>query len=134
MSETNKDALANIAALFELDKAKFRSLTVGVRDARRRAEDLLAKITAMKDEFVASELAKEEAAELEREAALAEETLVKEESSDVQDNLEAPVAQTEAEEPAPEIVPEDAVAQQTTEEVKAPEAPAPEAPAEPKRN
>ena len=134
MSETNKDALANIAALFELDKAKFRSLTVGVRDARRRAEDLLAKITAMKDEFIASELAKEEAAELEREASLAEETLVKEESSDVQDNLEAPVAQTEAEEPVPEIVPEDAVAQQTTEEVKAPEAPAPEAPAEPKRN
>ena len=58
MSETNKDALANISALFELDKARFRSLTIDVREARRRADDLLAKITVIKDAFVAAELQK----------------------------------------------------------------------------
>ena len=59
MSETNKDALANINALFELDKAQFRNLTNEVREARRRAEELLARITAMKEAFIQSDLESE---------------------------------------------------------------------------
>ena len=61
--------MANISALFELDKARFRSLTIDVREARRRADDLLAKITVIKDAFVAAELQKEEEALAEKEPA-----------------------------------------------------------------
>ena len=75
MSETNKDALANISALFDLDKARFRSLTIDVREARRRADDLLAKITDLREAFFAAELQKqEELASEEPENAVVEET------------------------------------------------------------
>ena len=67
MSEMNMDPLANINALVELDKARFRTLTIEVREARRRAEDLLQRISDIKDALIAKELAK--AAEEEAKAA-----------------------------------------------------------------
>ena len=111
MSETNKDALANISALFELDKARFRSLTIDVREARRRADDLLAKITVIKDAFVAAELQKEEAALAEKEPAPVVEEVkdVAPENKEPEAPEAAPVAEVVAEpakeekaEPAPE--------------------------------
>ena len=117
MSETNKDALANISALFELDKARFRSLTNDVREARRRADDLLAKITVIKENFIAAELQKEEAALAEKEAA----NVVTEEVKDVQPEKNEPEEAIEAA-PAPAPVEEAPV-----EEKKAEPAPVPEA-------
>ena len=111
MSETNKDALANISALFELDKARFRSLTIDVREARRRADDLLAKITVIKDAFVAAELQKEEEALAEKEPAPVVEEVkdVAPENKEPEAPEAAPVAEVVAEpakeekaEPAPE--------------------------------
>ena len=134
MSETNKDALANITALFELDKAKFRSLTTEVRDARRRAEDLLAKITAMKDGFIASDLAKEEAELLAKEAAAQEVPAVEPEPvEEVAPVAEEPVPAEE--EPAVEEVAEaPAATEPAAEEVgPAPVEKAPE-PEVPKKN
>ena len=59
MSETNKEALGNISALIELDKARFRSLTSEVKEARRRAEDLLESINELREKFLMEELKKE---------------------------------------------------------------------------
>ena len=102
MSETNKDALANITALFELDKARFRSLTIDVREARRRADDLLAKITAIKDAFVAAEMQKEEEAQAEKEAATAPAEEVKDMAPETVEEV-APVAEAPVPEPVPEV-------------------------------
>ena len=136
MSETNKDALANITALFELDKARFRSLTIDVREARRRADDLLAKITAIKDAFVAAELQKEEVAKAEQETVSAPVEEVKDVAPETVEEV-APVVEEPASEPVPEVVEEkkeptpepeakpEVKAEVKTEEVK---------PVEPKRN
>ena len=62
MSEANKETLGNLSALAELDKTRFRSLTIEVKEARRRAEDLLEKIFAMREAFIAAELKDEESA------------------------------------------------------------------------
>jgi len=61
MSETNNQPFANLNALAELDKIKFRGLGISVRDARRRAEDLLEKLDALKESLIAKEMEKEEA-------------------------------------------------------------------------
>ena len=61
MSETNKDVLANINALIELDKNRFRTLAIDVREARRRAEDLLDRIVSIREGFLMEEMAKDAA-------------------------------------------------------------------------
>ena len=124
MSETNKDALANITALFELDKARFRSLTIDVREARRRADDLLAKITAIKDAFVAAELQKEEVAKAEQETVSAPVEEVKDVAPETVEEV-APVVEEHASEPVPEVVEEKkeeqlAEVQPTSQPVKKP--------------
>ncbi len=60
MSETNKEALGNINALTELDKTRFRALTSEIKDARRRAEDLLNAINEIRENFIEAELKREE--------------------------------------------------------------------------
>ena len=96
MSENNKDTLANIAALVDLDKARFRSLTIEVREARRRADDLLSRISEIKNALIAKELEKEEElaqAKLAEEAEKKADTVV----------AEAPVPEAvQTEEPAKE--------------------------------
>ena len=78
MSEANKETLGNLNALAELDKTRFRSLAIEVKDARRRAEDLLQKISEMRVAFVEAEMREQEAREAEE--ALAPQDEVVEES------------------------------------------------------
>ena len=63
MSEANKETLGNLTALAELDKTRFRSLTIDVKEARRRAEDILAAVLTMREAFIAAELKEQEKAE-----------------------------------------------------------------------
>ena len=90
MSEANKETLGNLNALAELDKTRFRSLAIEVKEARRRAEDLLQKITEMRTAFVEAEMREQEAREAE-------------EAEAPQEEIEEAIIETA---PAPEIVSE----------------------------
>lgn len=131
MSENNKDALANITALVELDKARFRSLTIEVREARRRADELFQRISEIKDALLAKELEKEA---IEEQAPV---EVPQEESIPVSEEIAESPAEEVANEPAPveeEVISEDPaiepekVMNAPVEEVK--EAPAAEKKAE----
>ena len=138
MSENNSQPLANINALSELDKLRFRALAMDVREARRRAEDLLAKIASMKDTFLAQEMekAKEEVETVEEAPLLNEPEVVEEPTAPAQPQEEEVVAPTVSEQPIQkeEVVAVEPVSQPDPVEKKAEEpAPSP-APNTPTRN
>lgn len=121
MSEANKETLGNLSALAELDKTRFRSLTTEVKEARRRAEDLLDKIFAMRDAFIAAELKEEESAlEAEEEIeAIPETEEIIEETVPEETVFPLEPVETEASikvEPAPESAPVVESTAKTTEE------------------
>ena len=131
MSETNNQPFANLNALAELDKNKFRGLGINVRDARRRAEDLLEKLNALKETLLAKELEKES-----MEKALEEETAAPEQPVETP----APIEEPAALEPEPTPSEETATAEVQNEEKPSEPTPATveekpaEAPSVPTRN
>jgi len=119
MSENNKETLANIAALVELDKARFRNLTIFVKDARRRADDLLQKITDMKDAFIAEDLAKQAMLEPQDETVLSDDA-----ASSQAESTEEPVLEEESTE-STETASSEEIALVETQETPVEVAPAP---------
>ena len=122
MSEANKETLGNLSALAELDKTRFRSLTMEVKEARRRAEDLLDKIFAMREAFIAAELKEENALQAEEEIeSISESEEIVEEAVAEEPLLPVEPVQIEAktgEEPVIEPAPE-SMAKETAEKESA---------------
>ena len=98
MSENNNQPFANLNALAELDKIKFRGLAIEVREARRRAEDLLDRLSVLKDGFLIKEMEKEAA----EKAAQAEQAAVEVAIESVSISEEPSVPEAVIPEPVPE--------------------------------
>ena len=120
MSNDRNDYTKNLNELFELDDKSFKLLIGAVRDTRKAAESLLARVKEKRDALQAARIEQEERAEREaalqaqaEQAALQQETAVEEEAEP-----EQPTVATV------ETVEEEPVAEETQPEAKEPETPA----------
>lgn len=116
MSNDRNDYTKNLNELFELDDKSFKALMTSVRDARKAAESLLARVKEKRDALVAARVAQEER-EL-REAAAQQQALQAEAEEPVVDEAEPPIEQVE--QPVEEVVAEAEQPQEAAAPAEAP--------------